>query len=253
VALVSLHFYSESLAVQTAVHVILPQPGPTLAARERYPVLWLLHGLSDDHTIWQRRTSIERYVEGLPLAVVMPAVNRSFYHDMALGPAYWTYVSEELPQLCRHWFPLSTRREDNFVAGLSMGGYGALKLALRHPERFAAVASLSGVVNHTRKAPWRADLQRDFYLMLGEQQTRPGSDLDLFALAGRALDREAPQPKTYLYCGTEDFLYADNVEFHQHLETISWQHTWIVEPDADHQWKHWDEQIEKVIAWLPLK
>ena len=111
------------------------------------PVLYLLHGLSDDDTIWLRRTSIERYAAPLGLAVVMPQVARSFYTDEAHGNRYWTFLSEELPQLARSFFHLSDRREDTFVAGLSMGGYGALKWALHRPGRFAAAASLSGALD----------------------------------------------------------------------------------------------------------
>src|SRR5690606_35149889 len=115
--------------------------------KKKHPVLYLLHGLSDDDTIWLRRTSIERYVAGLGLAVVMPNVHRSFYADMAYGGQYWTFLTEELPRVAGDFFPLSDAREDNYVAGLSMGGYGAFKWALSYPERFAAAGSLSGVLD----------------------------------------------------------------------------------------------------------
>ena len=157
-ALIQCDFYSEVLQLSTSMNVILPQP-----ARSRYPVLYLLHGLSDDHTIWLRRTSIERFVDPLGLAVVMPAVHRSFYTDMAAGNRYWTFVGRELPALVRAFFPVSRRREDTFVAGLSMGGYGAFKLALSFPQRFAAAASLSGALDqagamqHVDPA-WRAEM-----------------------------------------------------------------------------------------------
>ena len=131
-------------------------------------MLYLLHGLSDDHTAWLRYTSIERYATARGLAVVMPAVHRSFYADEAHGHAYWHFVSEELPAIVAAFFRLSERREDTFVAGLSMGGYGALKLGLHHPERFAAVASLSGRRRRARAAAARragrdraAGLRRD--------------------------------------------------------------------------------------------
>ncbi len=251
-ALITCNFFSHALEIHTAVHVILPQPGPTLKARKRYPVLWLLHGLSDDHTIWQRRTAIERYVENLPLAVVMPAVNRSFYHDMVAGAAYWSYISDELPRLLQQWFPLSQKRDETFVAGLSMGGYGALKLALRQPERFAAVASLSGAVAHGHLPPNPSPMDAEFRRMLGETMAAPGSDLDLFALAERITRAGAPLPKTWLYCGSEDFLYQENLAFHAHLQALAWPHTWIDEPGGDHQWRYWDEQIEQVVAWLGL-
>jgi S-formylglutathione hydrolase FrmB len=146
-------FYSEVLGLSTSMTVLLPQQtssqiGMSGSAPQGDPsVLYLLHGLSDDDTIWLRRTSIERYVAPLGLAVVMPQVGRSFYADEEHGNRYWTFLSEELPRLCHEFFRLSARREDTFVAGLSMGGYGALKWALRDPGRFAAAASLSGALD----------------------------------------------------------------------------------------------------------
>ena len=132
-ALLSWNFHSHTLGISASANVILPQAA--VEKGEKLPVLCLLHGLSDDHTNWQRRTSIERYADPLGLAVVMPAVNRSFYANMAHGPRYWDFICEELPQLCAIFFPLSDKRADTFVAGLSMGGYGAFKVALSHPNR----------------------------------------------------------------------------------------------------------------------
>lgn len=139
-ALIECRFFSEVLGLSTSMTVILPQQTATQIGMEgrvraeRHPVLYLLHGLSDDDSIWLRRTSIERYVAQMGIAVVMPQVHRSFYTDMEYGGKYWTFISEELPALARSFFPLSHEREDNFVAGLSMGGYGAFKLALRRPD-----------------------------------------------------------------------------------------------------------------------
>src|SRR5206468_7967478 len=136
------------------------------------PVLYLLHGLSDDDTIWLRRTSIERYVAPLGLAVVMPQVHRSFYTDGVYGGRYWTFLSEELPELVGSLFRVSGRREDTFVAGLSMGGYGALKWALRQPQRFAAAASLSGAVDvaRLRGGRFRSEDPRMFERIFGDQE-----------------------------------------------------------------------------------
>ncbi len=125
-------------------------------------MLYLLHGMSDDHTAWLRYTSIERYAARHGLAVVMPAVGRSFYANEAHGHPYWDFLSEELPAVVGRFLRVSDRREDTFVAGLSMGGYGAFKWALRQPERFAAAASLSGALDVVALAalPERDELPR---------------------------------------------------------------------------------------------
>ena len=151
-AFLQVQFYSDTLTVASSAYVILPEPrqgiGMKAAAADELPkVLYLLHGYSDDHTIWMRRTSVERYAAEYNLAVIMPAVNHSFYTNEAQGEKYWDYVSEELPEVMHRFFRLSKKPEDTYVAGLSMGGYGAMKLALTHPERFAAAASFSGAVD----------------------------------------------------------------------------------------------------------
>jgi putative tributyrin esterase len=143
-------FFSETIGMLSSMYVLLPQRKMEERNGKRppkYKTLYLLHGHSDDHSAWQRYTSIERYAEDLHLAVVMPAVHMSFYNDMAHGWKYWQFISEEVPALARDMFSLSSARKDNFVAGLSMGGYGALKMALTHPDRFAAAASLSGALD----------------------------------------------------------------------------------------------------------
>ena len=148
-ALIHVNFFSEALGMCASCDVILPQRatrqiGMAAAARgDKHPVLWLLHGASDDQTIWQRRTSIERYAAPLGLAVVMPAVSLSSYADMAHGGKYYTYIAKELPEIMRSMFPLSEKREDNFIAGLSMGGHGCMKIGLANPENYAAIGCFS--------------------------------------------------------------------------------------------------------------
>jgi pimeloyl-ACP methyl ester carboxylesterase len=178
-ALVHCDFFSDVLGLSTSMTVILPQSTSGQigmsgeVSKGDTPVLYLLHGLSDDHTIWTRRTSIERYVAPLGLAVVMPRVDRSFYLDEAHGNRYWTFLSEELPEVVRGFFRVSRRREDTFVAGLSMGGYGAMKWALSEPHRFAAAASLSGAVDLAGLQGvdgWRPDVMDS---VAGPSQARP--------------------------------------------------------------------------------
>jgi S-formylglutathione hydrolase FrmB len=259
VALIHCDFYSEALRLCTSVCVVLPQPpGPldwtSAPPARKYPVLWLLHGLSDDHTIWQRRTSIERYVNSTDLAVVMPAVHRSWYTDMAAGNRYWTFISEELPGIMRSLFPLSPRREDNFVAGLSMGGYGAFKLALRHPERYAAAASLSGALGIAYGLAQTPDeaMKAEMKYVFGDLAIVPGSENDTVALAERYSRSTGPQLRLYQCCGTEDFLYDSNVRFRDYARKLGLDLTYEEGP-GEHDWGYWDCMIQRVLTWLPLE
>ncbi len=259
-ALLQCDFFSETLRLSTSMTVILPQPAwvrakaPSPSRRRPWRTLYLLHGLSDDHTAWQRWTSIERYVEPLDLAVVMPQVHRSFYANMASGNRYWTFISEELPALARAFFPLSAARADNYVAGLSMGGYGAFKLALTYPDRFSAAASLSGALDVARIArrpdPKRLS-PREVRLIFGQGRRIAGCGRDLFHLARRVATADGPKPRLYQWCGTEDHLYEDNLTFRDHAEALGLPLTYEEGPGG-HEWPDWDRQIPRVLAWLPL-
>ena len=139
---------SWSLGIKTNVRLLLPDLEPGQAPPpEGYAVLYLLHGYTGDGGDWMRLSRLERYLENKQAVAVMPDGGKGFYTDTCSGDAYWTYLSQELPQFIETNFAVSNRRERTFAAGLSMGGYGALKLALRRPERYAAAASFSGVVD----------------------------------------------------------------------------------------------------------
>lgn len=249
-------FFSETLGLMSTMHVLLPQRTMKDVGRKRTPkyrTLFLLHGHSDDHTAWQRWTSIERYVEGLDLAVVMPAVHLSFYNDMVHGGRYWQFISEEVPALVRDMFCLSSRREDNYVAGLSMGGYGALKLALSHPDCYAAAASLSGAVDirevvnahgDRNDKGWLAEMRNVF----GDLNKVPGSKHDLFTLAKR-VSKAPVKPRLYQCCGTEDFLYEDNLRFRDAVRKLPLDLTYEEGP-GEHNWIYWDQMIQRVLAWI---
>jgi putative tributyrin esterase len=253
-AFIQCSFYSEALGLSTSMSVILPQQtitqigmaGNVIAAK--HPTLYLLHGLSDDHSIWTRRTSIERYASEHGIAVVMPSVHRSFYADMANGMKFWTFISEELPAIARSFFPLSEKREDNFVAGLSMGGFGAFKLALNHPEQYAAAASLSGALIAENIFSLYAT---DAELIYKDRASIKGSNSDLLAVAERLAESNQPKPLLYQICGTEDFLYEENKQFREYVETLDLSLKYEEGP-GDHSWAFWDEHIQKVLKWLPL-
>jgi len=265
--LIQCRFKSQVLHMSTSMTVILPE---NMTIGTRVPTLYLLHGYSDDDSIWLRRTSIERYVENLGIAVIMPQVHRSFYTDMDKGLNYWTFLSEELPQVARSLFPLSTEREDNFVAGLSMGGYGAFKWALRKPEFFAAAASLSGALVMGRQNGRATDepISSDLKLIYGEQGYATTEDDLLWLIEHGSKERtqhgstkersqhgstsERSQPLLYQCCGTGDFLYEDNLVFRDLCKKTDLSLTYEEGPGI-HDWAYWDMKIQDVLAWLPIK
>ena len=254
--LTEVNFFSETLELGCTMLVLLPQRPLVEVQKKRqtnFRTLYLLHGRSDDHAAWQRKTSIERYVEGLNLAVVMPAVHRSFYTDMVHGGKYWQFISEEVPAVVRGLFPLSSARKDNFVAGLSMGGYGAFKLALTYPERFAAAASLSGGLDLSYSV--QADNPRndegrlaEFRTIIGDLSKVPGSQHDLIRLA-KKVSRGPVKPRLYQCCGTEDFIYPDNVRFREAIRKFPLDLTYEEGP-GEHNWAYWDRMIQHVLAWM---
>ncbi|WP_208586247.1 alpha/beta hydrolase [Gracilibacillus suaedae] len=260
-ALIKCDFFSEVLTISTSMTVILPEETSTQIGLKnnrsegKVPVLYLLHGFSDDHTIWTRRTSIERYAAEYGIAVVMPQVDHSFYADMQYGKKYWTFISEELPRSARSFFPLSDKRDNNFVAGLSMGGYGAFKLALRKPEQFVAAASLSGVLDiatHVEKAKEDENpIANSLYQVYGDHNLH-GTNHDLFTVIKGLLESDQELPQLFQACGTEDFLWEDNQKFYQFAEEYNLPivHTFS---DGAHDWEYWDAKIQEVLAWLPIK
>ncbi len=234
--------------MQSNVEVILPdRPDPA----RPIPALYLLHGLSDDHTIWQRRTSVERYAGKYYLAVIMPNGHRSFYTDSDDGHSkYFTYVSEELPSLMESFFPLCRERDGRFVAGLSMGGYGAFKCALTRPDRYRAAASLSGVMSFP--SAWeRLD---ELKARVSEDMAHsPQCDLRLAAelAAHSASAGVSAVPDLFQFCGTEDFLYEENLAFRDCVRKCGLSLEYREGPGG-HSWDVWDERIRDVLEWLPL-
>ncbi len=245
------HFYSESLGFETTVNVFKPQRSTAgqigvegKAGNSEYKCLYLLHGLSDDHSIWLRRTSIERYADEYGICVVMPFGGKGFYTDMKHGEKYYTYISEELPRLMEEFFGISRKRENNFIAGLSMGGYGALKIGLRNPDRYAAIAGLSAVADIRGWTNGCPDLMVPVF---GKDLEIPACE-DLFSLAEET-DKLAVKPRVYMGVGTEDFLYQDNVKLREKFETLHFDYTYR-ESAGIHCWVFWDEYIQYVMKWM---
>lgn len=250
-ALLNVSFFSNTLGLSMQMNVILPQNQNS----SNIPVLYLLHGMSDDHSAWLKNTAIERYVSEMNIAVIMPTTHLGWYTDMAHGNKYWTFISDELPKIVHTFFNnLSQRREDNFVAGLSMGGYGALKMGLGKPESFSAVASLSGALDIASICLFNEDTEeKEFWKnIFGEAQQVKGSDNDLLALATQLKHSDKPKPKVFIWCGTEDFLYDQSLTMKEHLESLNFDLTYEESP-GDHTWQYWDDQIQRVLKWLPIQ
>ncbi len=247
-ALIDLSFYSTALGMETKVLVVLPQKITdgqigidAKSDAAAYKTLYLLHGLSDDHTIWLRRTSIERYASEYGICVVMPCGGRSFYCDMKDGMAYYSYIARELPQRIREFFRVSAKREDTFVAGFSMGGYGALKLALKASNTFCAAAALSPCCDLVS-----AGMEGILQSIFGEPVMPESEDISSLA----RLQRDDPQqPRIYTAIGTEDFLYQSFQPIRKTLEESITDFTYI-EKTASHNWVFVDSQIQHALKWM---
>lgn len=244
-----LNFLSRELKKDTCVNIILPND---LSEGVPFKTIWLLHGLMGDHTSWMRRSSIESYVKKSNIAVVMPSVDRSWYTNTAYGVNYFNYIAYELPELMRATFKnYSDKREDNIVAGLSMGGYGALKLALTCPMQYSSCISLSGSLDVTRKGrkydidEWRSI----FGYNISDATELKGSEHDLFELTRRNYEAGLPFPRIYMWCGTEDTLIDINREYDTLLGSIDVPHLFEFS-EGDHSWKWWDTHIKDGLKYI---
>lgn len=266
-ALLHVNLHSDVLNMDTGISVIMPerQQGIGLAGggrREEYPVLWLFHGRSDDHTIWMRRTSIERYAAPLGIIVIMPEVSYSRYLNMVHGPRYYDYVSQELPELCRKMFPkMSRKREENHVAGLSMGGGGAMWVGLQNPEKYATICMLStgGIV--PLEGLWRGNTVNSFnYLKCNrdvygveDSDSLAGTDYDILKVIRETAEKHSVLPRVYHAMGTEDVRYPVAMKLKETFESIPgnpYRYEYHEGPGT-HEWVFWDEWIEKFLKTLP--
>ena len=243
-AFATINYFSRSLRKASSFNVVFPDapdvPRP-------WSVFYLLHGLSDDHTIWQRRTSIERYVEGYPLVVVMPDGGRGWYTN-AVNPALAQYEDDlmnDVIGLIDRTFPVRAERSGRAIGGLSMGGYGAIKLGLKHHEVFCSANSHSGAIGMARRTPDQVrDFQHEFTAIFGDKSK--GRDEDPFALAEKIDHGRIPALR--IDCGVDDFLIQDNRNFHKHLESLHISHEYVEFPGT-HNWEYWDTHVREAIEF----
>ncbi len=262
-AILELTFRAESLDFDQNVMVILPEPENLGLAKKSnafdgaFPVLYLLHGYSDDHTSWLRRSSVERYMtvdSSRPMVCICPSVQNSFYTDMEYGWKYFTYLTEELPELLSRWIRISTQPKDTFIAGLSMGGYGAFKIAFSYPERFAAAASFSGVLDIVKSGKDNDQKDNAVYNVFGMKRSElSGTQHDLYYLLNQAIASGKKLPKLYSSCGTKDSLYKNNLAFRDYIRQKNIDYTYSEQEGLAHEWAFWDSEIKKLLNWLPIQ
>lgn len=237
-AVLTIELKSESLAKSTTVRVVLNQD-----AKPPYPTFYLLHGLSDNESIWTRRTSIERYAEQYPFLIVMPDGGRAWYCDSRLGH-YETFITQELVTFIDKLFPTRKQAQYRAIGGLSMGGYGALKLGLKYPRVYGSISGHSSAVGflHT----WGLNGETDI-----PEVPLIASDLDLKANDIYELAMKCPadtHPHLYFDCGRDDFLYQENEAFARFLRKQKIPHTYR-RFDGVHDWAYWDTHIQDALKF----
>ena len=259
-ALLNCNFCSSVLGKNTSLTVLLPERRhqPRVVEDKKFPVLYALHGLGQDHTNWQRDGFLEHLLKEEDVIVVMPDCERSFYTDSKYGYQYFTYLTEELPLIVGNYFPASRRREDTYIAGISMGGYGALKAAFWRPDLYAAVASLSAAVD-----PWKAtnatpagmysctDFVDNIRNIFGDEQTFHNSENDLFRSFDKMKKSGAPMPRIFMCCGEQDFMYELNKQLYAHIKETGVSAEFAA-GNGIHSWDYWNKIMPMTLEKLGL-
>jgi S-formylglutathione hydrolase FrmB len=232
-----------------------------------YNIVYLLHGLHGNHETWLNQTMLPVFANDFNVLFVMPEAGRSFYRDMKHGLRFFTYISEELPDICKKIFNISAKREDTAVMGCSMGAYGALKCALSKPRRygFCGAISTAAIPLKQHLDGLRADpsqwlktggtqaeaLLRDFYAIFGDDLPWDPGD-DLIELA-RNLAGAPVKPTIYAACGTGDELYKENLYFNSVMEKLDFDFTYEEWPGG-HDWYFFNDALKKALQkWQDKK
>lgn len=258
--LINVHFKSNVLHRSTSLSAIVPEVIENLN-KKSFPVLYLLHGMGDDYTKWFRRTNVEQFVRNKELIVISADFETSFYSNMKYGDKYWDFLTKELPQVCSKLFPISPLPQDHYVAGMSMGGFGAFKLGLNEPSKFHMVASFSGVMdlnkffrkNDTDLLKKLNLVGNSDYLSSVYRQDFGDSDIskspnDLKYLLNH---QTGELPQLFQYCGTEDPLFPINKEFADYANSLKNINYLFITTTGSHEWNYWNKCIEDFLNKIP--
>lgn len=256
-ALVQVDFLSEKLMRTVTINAIIPVDKNTNQPQKKLKTLYLLHGIFGNYTDWVSGTRIQRWAQDHDLAVIMPSGENKFYVDNENSHEYYSqFIGEELVQITRAMFPLSHKREDTFIAGLSMGGYGAIINGLKYHQTFGYIAGLSSalLIDTFVNAKDGDDvpyMYKRSYLtsVFGNLDELKGSDKDYKALIEK-LDKK-DVPAMYMACGVDDPLIKENRDYRDFLKAHDISVTYE-EGKGAHEWDFWDRYIEHVLAWLPI-
>lgn len=263
-AFIQMNLLSKALMRTVPVNVIIPAdkmifPGMPVREDKPYKTLYLLHGIFGNYTDWVNGSRIQRFAEENDLAVVMPSGDNAFYLDRPEAMNnYGDFVGRELVELTRKIFPLSHKREDTYIGGLSMGGYGAVRNGLKYHDTFGAIVSLSGalivegVKDRTNDTPNPIERLDFAQAIFGDLDTLLDSDRNPKYLVEKLKKENASFPAIYMACGQDDFLLDANKDFADFLQDNGVEVTFEVGP-GNHEWDFWDTYIKKAIDWLPLE
>ena len=261
-AFIQMSILSKSLMRTVPVNVILPAdkmvfPGMPEPPEKPFKTLYLLHGVFGSYIDWVNGTRIQRYADEHDLAVVMPSGDNAFYVDQPGANNYYgEFVGKELVELTRKMFPLSRKREDTFIGGLSMGGYGAMRNGLKYWENFGSIVALSGallvedVAKRTNDDPFFLNRRDYAEACFGDLSKILDSDRNPKYLVRQLKKEGRPIPRIYMACGDADSLLPVNQDMAAFLKEQGADVTFEVGPGA-HEWDFWDTYIRKAIEWLP--
>lgn len=264
-ALLQVHFMSNVLRMMSTIDVILPEKEIRDGIGD-LPVLWLLHGGGGTQSDWHRFTNIERYANDKGIAVVMPCAGISRYCNMEFGGDYYDYLVNELPGICRHYFPmLSDNKEQNFIAGLSLGGSGAISLGMRNPDKYGAIGvfSASSIIplEHLRAlsaggppSPGGPGKKSVNMLNFGVENTGDlsGTEHDVLMHAMNNVSQGKQLPRIFHAVGTEDHAYPVGLglkAFFEKFEGNPYRYEFHEEPGR-HNWDFWDKWVRIFLDWL---
>ena len=263
-ALIQVNFFSQTLMRTVPMQVILPVdkmtfPGMPKREEKPYKTLYLLHGVFVNYTDWVSGTCIQRWAEEKNLAVVMPSADNKFYVDQEKGEDhYGKFIGEELVEITRKMFPLSRKREDTFIGGLSMGGYGALRNGLKYHDTFGCIAALSSALiiddidKRTDDVPFFLDSRNFAESIFGNLEAAVNGDKNPRYLVKQLKAEGTEFPKIYMACGLEDSLLAANRDFKRFLDEHGVDAV-LEESEGAHEWDFWNRSIKRVLDWLPLE